>query len=143
MIDVSRRIEHQVYLSVSLSEVASYPGMSSPMAITPSSAPEVLCCHVIGCEVEFHGKYRKGNLNRHLRLYHQATGVRIYHCADPFCPKEFRRQDARLKHYRRRHPHLGVEEAVLRGPQHQEQQGRTLRDVSTWTGSMYDSDEAS
>jgi hypothetical protein len=143
MTDVSRRTEHQAYLWASLSEVASYPGMNSPMTVTTPSAREVLCCHVIGCEVGFHGKYRKGNLNRHLRLYHQATGVKIYHCADPFCRQEFRRQDARLKHYRRRHPHLGAEEAVLRGPQHQEQQEQTPRNVSTWTGSIYDSDEAS
>lgn len=134
-----RHTEHQGYLSAPLSDFTSCSDLGSPMMVATPSTPEVLCCQGISCEAEFTGKYRKGNLNRHLRLYHQPDGVKIYPCADQRCRKEFRRQDARLKHYRRLHPHLGAEEAVLRGPRHQEQ---TLRDVSSWTGRISDSDEA-
>jgi hypothetical protein len=109
-------------------------------APTPST-PEVLCCHDHGCNAEFRGCYRKGNLNRHRRLYHQASGAKIYCCGDTSCNKTFRRQDARLKHHRRHHPQLGAEEAVLRGPRQRERQDETLRDVSSWTGLTYDGDD--
>lgn len=67
--------------------------------------PVVLYCGVPGCEQSFQGKYRKGNLNRHMRHKHRAP-LSVYPCAEPHCGKTFARSDARLKHHRRHHPWL-------------------------------------
>jgi uncharacterized Zn-finger protein len=53
----------------------------------------------------FTGKYRRGNLQRHMRLKH-GQEVREYACEVKRCGKTFMRQDARLKHYRKKHPRL-------------------------------------
>jgi hypothetical protein len=55
------------------------------------------------CDTTFTGSYRKGNFQRHVRLVH---GDRDFPCQEPGCPKTYKRQDARLKHYRSKHPHL-------------------------------------
>lgn len=65
--------------------------------------PDTLICTVVGCPAQFHGEYRQSNLARHSRLRH-TSGGKVYPCED--CDKIFRRQDARLKHYRRKHPNL-------------------------------------
>lgn len=69
--------------------------------------PEVLRCEVGGCSQAFTGLYRQGNLGRHRRLVH-GTGSR-YICGDITCAKEFRRQDARLNHYRKYHRELAAQ----------------------------------
>lgn len=56
------------------------------------------------CGQTFTGAYRRGNLSRHYRQYH--GGPKKYTCEAHDCPKAFQRLDARLKHYRKCHPHL-------------------------------------
>ena len=73
---------------------------------SPDSARETPC-PVEGRTKIFSGEYRKGNLNIHLRMQHSKT-PRMYDCVG--CNKTYQRQDARLIHYRRNHPHL------LQGP---------------------------
>ncbi|KAF1930851.1 uncharacterized protein M421DRAFT_90651 [Didymella exigua CBS 183.55] len=51
---------------------------------------------------------------RHLRLKHGETIVQ-YPCEDDYCTRRFNRKDARLKHYRKAHPHLSPGPPVLRG----------------------------
>ncbi|KAF1950467.1 hypothetical protein CC80DRAFT_227461 [Byssothecium circinans] len=86
-------------------EGLTYDSFASTSASASASTPAAtLECVIAGCDAKFSGEYRKGNLARHIRLRHAADG-RIYPCAG--CTKKFNRQDARLKHYRRRHPHLG------------------------------------
>jgi histone demethylase JARID1 len=62
--------------------------------------PATLICDI--CSATFTGEYRRGSMSRHT-AQHSSTG---YLCAKPKCPKAFRRQDARLQHYRRKHPEL-------------------------------------
>lgn len=69
---------------------------------------ERIYCRTFGCNSNFKGGYAKGSLARHRRLKHgsrQGKGQE-YHCEDAGCSKCFMRQDARLKHYRKVHPHL-------------------------------------
>jgi len=75
----------------------------STIETTPPDDPQVLNCLFEGCSAGFHGKYRRGNQQRHMRLKHGHV-ERLYHCED--CPRTFKRQDARLKHYRSCHPDL-------------------------------------
>lgn len=96
---------------------ASSPStVSSPMSITPSSEPAELQCSAPGCGETFHGKYRRGSLNRHMRLKHRGSPGN-YPCAERSCIKTFKRSDARLKHYRRHHPWRANGPPVPRGPQ--------------------------
>ncbi|KAL6702590.1 hypothetical protein ACN47E_001320 [Coniothyrium glycines] len=92
-------------VSVAASQTSSGP------AGTPSStnASDTLLCEI--CPAEFTGKYRKGNMGRHLKVLH---GARQYPCEDDNCEKSFARQDARLKHYRKRHTHLASGPAIPR-----------------------------
>jgi hypothetical protein len=123
---------HSPSFSVSSSSESDIP------ARTPtSSASDALCCSEPDCHATFHGNHRKGSFNRHRRLYHQPEGVKLYPCVHPSCERVFKRQDARLKHHRRRHPELGEDEPVLRPRQH-ETQDQVLRDISGWTGPMND-----
>jgi len=57
------------------------------------------------CGKEYKGDYRRGNLARHIRQKH-GIDEQNFPCADPGCSKIFKRQDARLKHYRKEHPQL-------------------------------------
>lgn len=79
-------------------------------ALSSLSVPELLHCDE--CDAEFRGDYRRGNLNRHRRLYHGSQGG--YPCHDQACPRVFRRQDSRLKHHRRHHPYLGEQAPASR-----------------------------
>ncbi|KAH6861064.1 hypothetical protein BKA58DRAFT_443834 [Alternaria rosae] len=78
----------------------------------PTHTPEVMYCEVVDCKQSFTGLYSRGNLGRHRRLVH-GTGSR-YVCGDDTCAKEFRRQDARLKHYRKYHPELAADSPLVR-----------------------------
>ncbi|KAI4641656.1 hypothetical protein J4E93_007754 [Alternaria ventricosa] len=69
---------------------------------------DALYCDRQGCTASFTGTYRKGNLVRHKRQRHDIGGVIPYECEDLTCDKVFKRQDARLKHYRKYHPHLAA-----------------------------------
>ena len=102
------------------------------------------CSH---CGIDFSGDYRKGNLARHRRLKHSGENSMKYLCEDDGCAREFKRQDARLKHYRRHHAHLVTGPMIARRPQRsrrvsnsqssigeeQEPQDQVLRSVSGWT----------
>lgn len=69
---------------------------------TSSQSPAEVPCLEQGCKAMFSGKYRRGNLARHMRLKHvKEAGERLYFCEE--CGKAYHRQDARLKHYRRKH----------------------------------------
>jgi len=78
---------------------------------------EKLCCSEPGCRATFQGSYAKGSLARHRRLKHgshQNRDSRDYDCEEPGCSKSYRRQDARLKHYRKVHRHLAPGPALSR-----------------------------
>ena len=95
-----------VYLHVPQNPVAAGPPSPtlSAMSIASSNVPDPLVCRVKGCtSTQFTGKYRRGNYQRHMRLKH-GREVRLYPCAVWGCENIFKRQDARLKHYRIRHP---------------------------------------
>jgi hypothetical protein len=70
----------------------------------PSFDPQVLFCSYDGCSKKFSGRFRRGTLSRHIRLKHsQGQEERVYLCEVDGCSKVYLRQDARLKHYRKRH----------------------------------------
>ncbi|KAF2267028.1 hypothetical protein CC78DRAFT_577561 [Lojkania enalia] len=78
--------------------------------------PDILKCPISDCTAEFRGVYRKGNLARHRKHLHGGSnGTRLnLLCEEPGCTKTFRRQDSRLKHYRKKHSHLSGGPAVPR-----------------------------
>lgn len=78
---------------------------------TTSPGPDPIFCPI--CGNRYSGEYRRGNLSRHVRQKHGEV-MQSYPCEDPDCTKTFCRQDARLKHYRRRHPHLATGPPVPR-----------------------------
>jgi hypothetical protein len=82
-------------------------------SILPSTTPEgyhdsnnsIQCKH---CSRWFHGKYCHGNLARHVKHQHTGSHERPFACTAAGCSKTFRRQDARLKHARNKHPGLSL-----------------------------------
>jgi hypothetical protein len=79
---------------------------------SPAASDPLYCPHE-GCYSEFAGPYRHSNLGRHTRLEHglgqdSAEQVENYSCYVPGCGKQYRRQDALLKHQRTRHPELRI-----------------------------------
>ncbi|KAH3996908.1 hypothetical protein HBI56_131800 [Parastagonospora nodorum] len=87
---------------------------SSSLSTTSSCEDDVLLCSVPVCLMTFTGKYRRGNLMRHVRLKHATRdGSREYRCST--CEKIFLRPDALLKHSRNRHPELDLPSPVPRG----------------------------
>ncbi|KAF1840995.1 uncharacterized protein K460DRAFT_410388 [Cucurbitaria berberidis CBS 394.84] len=90
------------------------PTLSS-VSIISSNLAEVLGCEM--CDATFTGEYRRGNRQRHWRLKHgQAQGQeeRIYPCEADGCSKVYKRQDARLKHYRKKHRSMAPGPALSR-----------------------------
>ncbi|KAH6878463.1 hypothetical protein BKA58DRAFT_377290 [Alternaria rosae] len=75
--------------------------LDTPSRSSASVRMALICPH---CGVRFSGTYSRGNLGRHVR--HQHARPRKIVCEAPLCLKEFKRQDARLKHYRTSHPEL-------------------------------------
>ncbi|KAH7095371.1 hypothetical protein FB567DRAFT_27926 [Paraphoma chrysanthemicola] len=86
---------------------------SPAVTVPPHEVARILECPQWSCHVRFTGKYRQGNLQRHLRLKHGST-ERLYLCEQGGCEKRFKRQDARLKHYRKKHPMLAPEPPTAR-----------------------------
>jgi uncharacterized C2H2 Zn-finger protein len=82
------------------------PKISDIHSILPptSDTPDDLRCPT--CHASFNGTYRRGNLSRHIRQKHGLIPTRPYVCEEDGCSKVYYRQDARLKHYRKQHPHL-------------------------------------
>ena len=63
------------------------------------------------CGASYSGIYGKGNLGRHRREKGHGLGrspgrEHLYPCEDARCLKSYKRQDARLKHYRLYHKDL-------------------------------------
>jgi hypothetical protein len=71
-----------------------------------SKVPDVLRCRSDRCSASYTGAYRKSNLARHMRLKHKDAVAMRYACAELKCNRGFKRQDARLQHYRKQHVHL-------------------------------------
>jgi hypothetical protein len=86
-------------------------------ATSPSPFPVVLCGQ---CGVEFTGRYRRGNLRRHVKYAH--NGAKAFQCWVEGCNKDFRRNDAWLKHARKHHPELSIAPASTK-------QGTTVTSV--------------
>lgn len=80
-----------------------FDSRSSPPHHIPAkpSTPDSVECPI--CGREFSGIFRVGNLARHKKSVHSSLGI---FCPEDDCSKVFRRQDARLKHIRKHHPHL-------------------------------------
>lgn len=86
---------------------------SSSLSITSSCEADALLCSVPGCPLTFTGRYRRGNLSRHVRQKHATRdGSKEYRCGT--CEKTFLRPDALLKHSRKRHPELCLGPPVRR-----------------------------
>jgi hypothetical protein len=77
-------------------------GLQSGMSAR-STESEVVAC--TSCTTVFQGVYARGNYRRHRRQKHVEHRLE-YVCKVSSCSKHFKRGDARLKHYRRHHPHL-------------------------------------
>lgn len=107
----------------SIATTPSEPGSPS----SPASAPEIYC-DVEGCLAVFSGIYRNGNMARHKRLKHR--GPVVYECEDPTCDRVFRRQDARVKHYRRWHPDFASE--YHSRPQQRQRYRERSPDILSW-----------
>ncbi|KAF2706854.1 hypothetical protein K504DRAFT_504942 [Pleomassaria siparia CBS 279.74] len=95
------------------------PSSSTRSVATPST-PDPLLCPYDGCDIPFTGNYRRGNRARHIRQKH--TDVKIYECEGRSldglaCMRIFKRQDARLRHYRKEHPNLRSDVASPRKSQ--------------------------
>jgi hypothetical protein len=87
----------------SLSTPLQDSGLSSPPSPSIADAGDDICLRCEDCGAHFSGTYRRGNLGRHRRQKHASTD---YPCESDSCERVFKRQDARLKHYRKKHPNL-------------------------------------
>ncbi|KNG51511.1 hypothetical protein TW65_01526 [Stemphylium lycopersici] len=97
--------------------VPDYPTeFSAPSLTTEASSsvsnyiPDPLRCNMIGCNVAFNGKHRKGNLARHRKSVHGVD--KRYECLERSCSKVFKRSDARRKHYKKYHPWLAANSSL-------------------------------
>jgi len=88
------------------SSIRSSTSRASSASAPPTHTPDVMYCSEGGCRQAFRGQYCRGNLARHRRLSHGKG--KPYVCGDKTCAKEFKRQDARLKHYRKYHSELAA-----------------------------------
>ncbi|KAF1968618.1 hypothetical protein BU23DRAFT_259736 [Bimuria novae-zelandiae CBS 107.79] len=73
--------------------------VSSVESSTSSASNPIKCDD---CGRAYCGEYRRGNLARHRRQKHGHKEQK-YPCEEPACEAIFKRQDARLKHYRKHH----------------------------------------
>lgn len=79
------------------------PSSAIPLSATSDSVLAKLNCHY--CQASFTGTFRKGNLGRHIRIFHEKH-KREWPCGVHGCYRVFKRSDARLKHQRKHHPEL-------------------------------------
>ena len=110
VVDISRRTA-----SGRLHPHAASPHSSDAPSPTSTASTDGIECP--NCDSAFTGKWQKTNFNRHLRLKHAGETIVQYACEDDYCARSFNRKDARLKHYRKAHPHLSSGPPILRGPQ--------------------------
>lgn len=94
---------------------ASRPQLAANASDVRPDSPG-LECEDPGCFRKFTGTHRRGTMHRHMRLKHggQVKGEKNYPCKGFNCTKTFKRQDARLKHHRSKHPELMVAAATPR-----------------------------
>jgi hypothetical protein len=119
-----------------ISSIHSSASEASSTGAPPVHTPEMMYCDERDCRQPFTGLYRRGNLARHKRLKHGKG--KPYVCEDLTCAKEFRRQDARLKHYRKYHCELAasspfVPRSTASRPVASEQEV-DLSNISSWAG---------
>jgi hypothetical protein len=84
------------------STASESPGLKLDMPAHSTESEAVRCK---SCTAVFRGVYARGNYRRHRRQKHTIHRLE-YVCEDSSCSKRFGRGDARLKHYRRRHPDI-------------------------------------
>lgn len=72
----------------------------SPSPSPPLESSDPIFCSI--CNTAYSGEYRKGNLARHRRQKH-GDEEQLYPCEESYCSQIFKRQDARLNHYRKEH----------------------------------------
>jgi hypothetical protein len=84
------------------STASELPGLKLDMPAHSTESEAVRCG---SCAAVFRGVYARGNYRRHRRQKHTIHRLE-YVCEDSSCSKRFGRGDARLKHYRRRHPDI-------------------------------------
>lgn len=140
--DLPDRRSPDQYMDVASPIGSASPGPASPCASSPTLSelpdelPDVLECTFEGCHTQFTGDYRKGNLARHKRQRHGRHGSAVQvPCEVHGCGRVFKRKDARLKHYRKHHPHLTQGPALPRKPIQSsafEKQYQDLRSASDW-----------
>ncbi|KAF1837577.1 hypothetical protein BDW02DRAFT_119615 [Decorospora gaudefroyi] len=114
-------------------DISSTVSFTTEASSLGADAPDVLHCPETGCESVFTRSYRKGNLRRHKKLYHGQHGR--YEC-ESGCDISFKRNDARVRHYRKCHPER-ASPYVARGPWKRSGGGGQdddLRNISSWTG---------
>jgi hypothetical protein len=105
------------------SPVGAIPSLASVYSYSSSSSyPETMQCPHEGCELEFTGPHRRGTLHRHMRLKHATAHgsteqERKYFCHVRGCDRDYRRQDALLKHQRHNHPELSIPPPKARKPE--------------------------
>jgi len=88
----------------------------SPSSVSQTESDDVndrLYCVRQGCTASFTGTCSdsKGNMVRHMRRHESESE---YQCQDLECNKVFKRHDARLKHYRKKHPRLAAAYPLVR-----------------------------
>lgn len=107
---LARHVSHSntTYLSVPGQDDDCSDRRSEASSTSGPLSDTILCEQ---CPSIFRGNYRNGNKARHMRLKHTSKSPAVYAC--DHCPirKAFNRKDARLKHYRKYHPDLGLEPA--------------------------------
>jgi hypothetical protein len=100
--------------SVPTSEFGNPSGNSLSTQEVIPLIPDILYCD--DCSRPFKGYWRKGNLVRHKDTQHggeHRTNI-AFPCEVEGCDRTYRRTDARLKHYRRRHRNLAMGPVQLR-----------------------------
>jgi hypothetical protein len=103
-----REIPDREFLSPNTYLHDPLPPFPSIYSDTPAPYSDTLYCPYEGCTLRFTGDHRRGTVQRHIRLKHAGEEERRYSCQVEGCGKNYRRQDALLKHQRSKHPELGL-----------------------------------
>mgnify|MGYP001940389485 CR=1 FL=1 len=93
---------------------ARYSGIASELLVGASESDERHTCE---CSASYSGVHARGNLRRHRRVTGHGVGQpqeKVYPCEVTACGKSYKRQDARLRHYRVYHKDL-ARPAMARG----------------------------
>jgi hypothetical protein len=121
--------DFDVFLSDGVPNVAQFKGVRE----AEGPVADALVCDHEGCDATFTGKYRRGNKARHMKIKHHSPNGLVFPCEHDYCHEAFGRQDARLQHYRKHHPHLAPAQRVARGPRNREVQ-ENARETNAFEG---------